>query len=333
VGISDGQWNVLQARRARDTEAITANDSGIVVAAGKVLYGIDAAGCRHLLVPVTSRDVEEDHDSQGVQVGVRTLTDQGTPTLYADLVCLKPRFNNEFAHVVADVLDALANGAAPHSVCRRSLEKWRDLLRAAQSTRLDDSGAAGLFGELLLLLDLVKISRAATRLWTGPSGARFDFTGSTLAIEVKTTTRRYGRLVEINGETQLQAPPGLALHLNFVRLEAVPAGGSRLWDLYSEILRLGAPAVDMRRALSGLALDEASLENDQKAFRVLESRLYRVDDRFPKIVPASFVGAALPSGTLRLRYTIDISAEPPLPLDAQAREARLNSLLLERDGA
>jgi len=326
MGISEGQWNVLRSRRAAEAEAITANDSGLSVSTGKVLYGIDASGCRHLLVPVQGGNVGEDHESQGVQVGSRTLRYEGVTTVYSDLACLKSRFNAEFGHIVEDVLSALAEGAAPGSVCRNSLEKWRDLLRSEQTRKLDDRTAIGLFGELMLLLELVTISPRSIRLWTGPEGGRFDFSGTDTAIEVKTSTRRYGRLIEINGETQLETPAGTALFVNFTRLEKVPAGARTLWDLHEEIVRAGVPAGEMHRKLEGLDLAGQVLRDYPGCYRVLETRLYRVEGGFPKIVPSSFAGGGLPAGTLRLRYMIDLSGEPPMPLDAAARGAALRKL-------
>jgi hypothetical protein len=329
MSITEGQWNLLHSRRTAKAEAITANDAGIAVAGGKVLYGLDSAACRHLLVPVAGGEVVEDHESQGVQVGVRTLHHEGVTAVYADLACMKPRFNAEFAHIVDDMLDALASGAAPHSACRNSLEKWRDLLRTVRTDRLDERTAVGLFGELLLLRDLVAVSPTAVRYWTGPGGGRFDFSGSNAAIEVKTSTRRYGRLVEISGETQLDAPAGLTLYLSFVRIEQVPAGGSRLWDLHAAILNAGVSPGDMQEKLKQLDVDEAILRDDPRHFRLLETRLYRVDGTFPRIVRASFVGAELPAGTLRLRYMIDLSGEPPIPLDSDARYSVLRKVSLE----
>lgn len=321
MGISEGQWNLLRSRQTSDVETITANDSGVAVPAGRVLYGIDASGCRHLLVPVHG-EVVQDHESQGVRVGVRCLLNEGKETLYADLACMMPRFNAEFAHIVDDVLHELGAGAPPHSVCRNALEKWRDLLlRADRKGRLDEGEAAGLFGELLLLRDLVTISPNAVRSWTGPGGGRFDFSVSDAAIEVKTSARRYGRLVEISGETQLDAPAGLALHLLFVRIEPVRAGGSSLWDLYTSIIESGASPRAMQQKLNELDLDEPVLMHDERRYRVLESRLYRVEGSFPRIVPASFTDGELPPGTLRLRYLIDLSGEPPVPLDPAAKQS------------
>lgn len=333
MGISEGQWNVLSVSRIAEPDAITANDSGVSVQNGKVLYGLDVTGNRHLLVPVHGGEIAEDHESQGVQVGVRMLHHEGRTVIYADLVCLMPRLKAEFGYIVDDVIAALTAGANPGDVCKNSLEKWRDLLRTGRKGGLDERTAIGLFGELLLLRDLVSLSPRAVSAWTGPEGGRFDFTGSNTAIEVKASTRRYGRLLEISGETQLDAPPDLALYLSFFRLESVPAGGERLWDLYAAILEAGASAGELQRKIGRLDLDEALLRGDSKRFRKLEAHCYPVRDGFPRIVPSSFSGGRLPAGTLQLRYMIDLSGEPPTPIDQAAVNAVLRKLTQENANA
>jgi hypothetical protein len=327
VTISEGQWNVLAVRRVRDKGAIVAGETGVSAPAGAVLYGLDTAGNRHLLVPVADGKVVEDRDSEAVQVGTRTLVQQGRSVVYADLACLKARLVSEFGHVVDDVLEEISAGASATSVCRNALEKWRDLLRAGRSGPLSDSSAAGLFGELSLLRKLSKYSPRAAELWVGPEGGRFDFMGADSAIEVKASVRRYGRLLEINGETQLEAPPGVALHLYYVRLEPVPAGGERLHDVFRDVISSGVSPVLLAGKLARLGVDEAVLGHDSRAFRILETRLYRVEGGFPRITRSSFVGGVVPSGTLRLNYLIDLSGEPPFPLDDRSSEDAMTGLL------
>ena len=226
-----------------------------------------------------------------------------------------------------DVMAELAAGAVPGSVCRNSLEKRRDLLRTGRSGTLDERTAIGLFGELILLRDLARLSPRAVSSWTGPEGGRFDFMGAEVAIEVKTSTRRYGRLLEINGEAQLDAPPCLSLYLNFLRLESIPAGGEQLWDLYAAILEAGASVSELQRKLEHLSVDEALLKDDARRYRLLEARLYSVQDGFPRIVPSSFNGNQLPGGAFRLRYMIDLSGEPPMPLDRASSDAVLRAMM------
>jgi hypothetical protein len=310
--ISEGQWNVLR-QRAPHGDAITVSETPVIVGGGPVLFGIDTAGHRHLLVPV-SGDVIEDHESQGVRVGVRTLAGSQRTTTYADMVCLRPALISEFGHIVSDILAALSHGAAPAAVCRNSLEKWRDLLRGNDVRGLDDNTAVGLFGELFVLRRLARLASSKLGFWTGPAGGRFDFMGRDVAIEVKTSTRRYGRLLQISGETQLDAPAGVALHLLFLRLEKIPAGGETLGDILADLVSAGLSAIEIDRRLELLGLEPSGVKADGRRFRVLENRLYEVNDAFPKIVPASFAGGVLPPGAFHLRYVIDLSAEPPLPV-------------------
>lgn len=324
TAISEGQWNLLR-QRAPLGDAIAVSETGVAVPGGRVLFGIDERGQRHLLVPVTGA-VVEDSESGGVQVGTRKLSADQVATTYADMVCLRPNLAAEFGHIVSDVLDSLTGGAAPAVVCHNSLEKWRDLLRGAGTRGLDDGTAVGLFGELFTLRRLALVSPAALTAWTGPEGGRFDFMGHDVAIEVKTSTRRYGRLVEISGETQLDAPPGGALYLLFLRLEKIPAGGESLGDVLDGLQPNGISVREIKRRLALLGLDPSHVKADARRFRVLETRLYAVDAAFPKIVPASFAAGRVPPGAFHLRYVIDLSAEPPLPIADAGADAVFQKL-------
>jgi hypothetical protein len=319
TAISEGQWNLLRQRAPRGG-AITVSETAVTVPGGPVLFGIDERGHRHLLVPVTGA-VLEDSESRGVQIGTRKLSASQGTTTYADMVCLRPNLAAEFGHIVSDVLDALSGGAAPAAVCHNSLEKWRDLLRGAGARGFDDGTAVGLFGELFTLGRMAVVSPSALVAWTGPEGGRFDFMGHDVAIEVKTSTRRYGRLVEVSGETQLDAPPGVALHLLFLRVEKIPAGGETLGGMLDGLQSTGISAVEIERRLALLGLDASLVKADVRCFRVLETRLYAVDGAFPKIVPASFAAGHVPPGVFHLRYVIDLSAEPPLPIPDAGADA------------
>ncbi|MDQ3768027.1 MAG: PD-(D/E)XK motif protein, partial [Actinomycetota bacterium] len=67
------------------------------------------------------------------------------------------------------------------------LERWRRFLVSAAGPPGRDR-LAGVFGELLVLLDLVTSDpRRRVDAWVGPFGSRHDLRRGDLAIEVKTT--------------------------------------------------------------------------------------------------------------------------------------------------
>lgn len=302
---------------AADERVIRVEPAGVTVGDGHVLAGLDIQGGRHLLVPAPASGMREDRRSAGVQIRSAVLEDAGRQVEFVDVVCLVPRLNDLFAEVASDMLEALTvESENPAAVCHNVLECWRELLERPDPRLLGPEQLAGLFGELLVLKDIASYDpHRAMDTWTGPAKDEHDFTGAGAAIEVKTTTVREGRVVRIHGVEQLAAPLGGTLFLAFIRLD-VDVSGTSVPALVAEIFESG---VDRRAFLERLAragYDQAkSLEYELPAFIPCERRVYPVAGQFPRIISESFSSGHVPPGVLRLRYEIDLTGEPPGPLD------------------
>ncbi|MGA4814636.1 PD-(D/E)XK motif protein [Pseudomonas aeruginosa] len=104
-------------------------DTGLSIADGAVLLAVDAAGLRHVLVPVAP-DFHAAHDrrSGGVHLTTRALVDVSGQRQYLDLACQKAHLNNIFSHFAEEVLSVLHIDAQPLQACRQTLQRWRELL-------------------------------------------------------------------------------------------------------------------------------------------------------------------------------------------------------------
>jgi putative PD-(D/E)XK family protein DUF4420 len=310
-------WGMLAFPGPRSEELRVHELEGIELPAGPPLLGIDAAGQRHLLMPIPSgARVVEDTRSGGVQIVAHQLIDRVQLRLYVDVVCRKPHLHELFSVLASEIVAQLGREAGqPDLVSRSVLDRWRELLEAEPSEELSFKKLVGLFGELWHLRELVRCNPLAVGCWMGPSGARYDFVGRDLALEVKSTTARYGRLFEIHGEMQLEPPAGGNLYLAANKLEEVPAGGESAGDLVESMVSMGADRHDLLARLGVGGIHPDALERlGERRFRVIENRVYAVSVGFPRITSASFASGALPAGVLKLRYEIDLTTEPPYPL-------------------
>ncbi len=318
-------WAVLGAAAASET-TIRVEPAGVAVPDGDVLAGLDVHGRRHLLVPVAaSAAFREDRRSAGVQIRRTVLEDAGVDLEFVDVICLVPRLNDLFAEVAADMLETLLlDPGDPPSSCHEILERWRELLEKPDPRLLGPQQLAGLFGELLLVRELVERNPAnGIDAWMGPSRSQHDFARGGLAIEVKTTTVREGRVVEIHGAEQLEQPSGGELFLSFVRLD-VEAGGSSVPELIDSIFELGAERRTFLELLARGGYDASkAVEYEHPRFVIRERRLYEVKEDFPHITASSFHTGGVPPGVLRIRYDVDLTGEPPYPLDDAAIESTL----------
>ena len=186
-----------------------------------------------------------------------------------------------------------------------------ELLQAGRRP-LSGNALAGLFGELWLLRRMVATdpSRRIDH-WSGPTGAVHDFHRSGIALEVKTTARREGRFAEIHGLQQLETEIGTDLFLAFVRIETHD-DGTCVAALIRELEGFGVDAALLGQLLTQVGWDPEAGQDE--TFRVDEFLLFKVDDRFPRIVPASFAAGAPSAGVLRIRYEVDLTGAVPCPL-------------------
>lgn len=321
-------WAVLGAAAA-DERIIRVEHAGVTLPTGDVLAGLDIHGGRHLLVSVAELDsVREDRRSAGVQIRQAVLQENGESLAFLDVVCLVPRLNDLFAEVASDMLEALlVDPSDPPRICHQVLERWRELLDRPDPRLLGPQQLAGLFGELLFVKELARRDpKHGIDAWTGPAKSQHDLMRGSLAVEVKTTTVREGRIVQIHGAEQLEAPSRGDLFLAFVRLD-VEGDGTSVPQLVEEILDQGVERRTLLELLSQAGYDPAkSLEYERPLFTVREQRLYAVVDDFPRIVGESFAQRRVPPGVLRLRYDVDLTNEPPFSLEDPAVARVLASL-------
>ena len=284
--------------------------------------GIDESGRPHLLVEVDPREPLEVRTVAvaALDVGARELDVGGRTASFLDVTCLFESVAEVFDHFIVAVLDRLKEApGAPSTALAEVLGRWRQFLEPSQGPPGREK-LATVFGELLVLLDIVRVD-AAKRIdaWLGPFGGRHDIRRGVTAVEVKTTRAHTSRRVTINGDDQLEAPDDGTLHLHFVRLEEVPSGGRSVASVVDDLLSEGVPAEPLFDALSavGIPIPELPATSDI-GFDVRERVTVPIDDESPRIVRASFVGGALPLGVTDLIYVIDLDHSLGHTLDERA---------------
>jgi hypothetical protein len=301
---------------------------GVVNDSGDLFAGRDGSGRLHLLVPVPlGAPVREDLRSRGVVIERNELVVGGIRRPFADVVCHEPALNDVFERLASEMVSRVADRPGDSvTVCQEVLSRWRELLERRR-TALGADAVAGLFGELLTLSRIVGLDPARrVDVWTGPMGAKHDFSSSGTAAEVKTTRRREGRFVEIHGVEQLQ-PVGLEeLFLVFIRIESKPEGRT-VGELIASLKQTGVDGPRLDRLVTQTGWEAAA---DDERLSVVEQRIYRVDEGFPRIVASSFAAGGLPAGVLRLRYEVDLTGLSPAPMDTASSEKVFFRLATER---
>jgi hypothetical protein len=314
---SDALFTLLE-QTARITD-VHIRYTDVQVPGGHVGHAVSHDGRRHLLVPLSDSDERiEDHTSRGVTISVRELLDNGTSSQYLDIACELPEIRDLFAELCDEMLRRLDGtaGRQPGHVCRRVLQRWRDLLAPATGDLLGRDRIAGLLAELHLLESAAALDPdRALHTWTGPDNARIDFTGAAAGIEVKATTFREALRVEIHGLEQLAQGGLQELYLYVEQLEPVPFGGDCVPDTVGRLTTAGVETVELLKKLRQTGYDHA----DADAYRHVQFRRTRrytfrtTVPGFPKLTDEDLRAAPLPGRISRIRYTIDLSGHASVP--------------------
>lgn len=319
-------WTVLESDPPDGIEAVA---TGYEVAAGELLAGIDGVGHRYLLVPLLPGEAAR-NDTKGRAVHLIRLQHAGTH--YLAVMCLSRELYTVFTQFSRELVGSVEDAKSPAKAVAEAFDRWKALFSdAVQRDLLSEERLVGLFGELLTVESLLANGAPGTlSYWRGPSGEAQDFRTTTHALEVKSTLAHEGRIIRISSVDQLQAPPNTSLCLAHYRFDRDP-GGVNLSGLIERLTSMGASSDDLSAGLAeiGVYMDDLGPYKGRR-YRHVETRSYDVSAQgFPRITRSSFIGGEIPSGTLGMSYSIDLTNAPPSPLNTNEAAEMLRAMASE----
>lgn len=326
AGPSASFWEKLEASRSVNDEWRVLSVAPALT--NRLLGGISKTGNRCLLIAL--REGEEtlnDAKSRGLSVRTEQLT-EGAQKAGAYLVveCIDTTGHPLFDLIAGDLAAALQS-ADPATAVTRVLGKWRRFWSQAPRTMMSREEQLGLFAELWFLLHWMLPAVAtdvAVKRWRGPIGARRDFEWVGHAIEVKCSNIVRGPVFRISSIDQLDAGTD-DLWLFGLRVREDASSPLNLPDLVAACLAaLDQDPDSQMRFESILARSGYSrmFESEYRVMllRIVDSKLYKVSDAFPKLIAASFA-QGVPNGVSEVSYTIDLGgfSGPTLSVPSEAQ--------------
>ncbi|GGO64352.1 PD-(D/E)XK motif protein [Nonomuraea cavernae] len=327
----DRYWRELESRHVSGERKLRVSELPVDTDQGRLAAAVDHDGHRHMLVPIASQQsVRRGLDGPVLTLRKHPLEGEDSYQVYADLGCLRSDLNDLFTMLCADVLRTTGDmPESPLKALYRVLDRWKSLLQA-KGMPLGAEQLAGLFGELTVLVRLLLMDSSAHRLWQGPHGHRHDFSAPYSAVEVKTASAGESRRVRIHGLDQLQPPTGGSLQLAWYDVRRTSSQGEGFLELIERALRICDDETALLGLLAGVGfrLSDASLYQDVR-FTIVEERWYEVDASFPKLTSNDLATAGIPVTVTDVAYTIDLSSEPPSPLESTRVNEHLSSMIRE----
>lgn len=227
-----------------------------------------------------------------------------------------------FRALINDIVAAIEGSKEPEGAVRalvRRLERWQRLLKGETGGGLTREEQRGLYGELILLtqlLDLGEDPGQAISSWTGPYGRHQDFQANQVAIEVKTTATKQPQSIVITSERELDDTGVDRLFLVHVSLDERQGGsGESLPQAVSRVSTLLADAPVALERFEDALVHVGYLEAHQglyadTVYEVRRTGAFQVRDGFPRIVED-----LLAVGVGDVRYSVQIAALEPFRVD------------------
>ncbi|MEU5932434.1 PD-(D/E)XK motif protein [Micromonospora sp. NPDC047187] len=222
---------------------------------------------------------------------------------------LREVFNPLVTDVAGTAKSAPAAAAAVAAVVDR-FERWQDLLRTVGRDGLSAEARRGLYGELLVLGDvlLTCLSQSeAVGAWTGPTGTNQDFQLFDLAIEAKASSAKRPRSIRIASERQLDATGIPALFLVLASLDERRGGSGESLNRRVEGIRQQLTSPAARARFDGLLIQAGYLPGradlyEEPRYTLRDLLLWHVRGGFPRLVESD-----LPEGVADCSYQVSTS--------------------------
>lgn len=263
-------------------------------------------------------------DSYGVAIpydGEQEINEKfSNARIYTSMICFEQKTQKKalllttesrdiavpFSALCAELVDPGEDGIFRKDIISSPVNWWREWKELLGNKNIDDR-VYDVLGELCVLNKLIALGEDVS--WNGPTGASYDIETDKRFVEVKSSVVRDRIEITVSNQFQLD-PPGKKLDLIFCQFEPAVNSGISINKVVYELSRKGVNIGDINNKLRELGFEEGRSSRD-KTF-VLHSMLkYTVDERFPRITPASFADGVMPAGITKITYTVDLSGMIP----------------------
>ncbi|KQZ67106.1 PD-(D/E)XK motif protein [Nocardioides sp. Root151] len=228
--------------------------------------------------------------------------------------------SEQFEELVENLIDLLTTDPGDGAAARvlERLLAWQAFF--ARKTALSTDEAAGLFGELLVLTELMAPTLgapAAVQYWTGPDRKLQDFQLPNVAVEVKTWRGAAAGELKISSERQLDSTGLAHLIIAWVHLdERLDGTGETLADRVQAardaVAASASASAELETKLLKARWRDDLAEVRTERYSVLVQEHFRVEDGFPRLTPSS-----LSTGIGSVSYRIDRGAIDPFFIDQE----------------
>ncbi|CAN7578627.1 PD-(D/E)XK motif protein [Rossellomorea sp. LjRoot5] len=260
-----------------------------------------------LIVP----NINEIQESKGYTVEFCNST-RGNKYVDIMLTVTKFEYREIFSTLALDLMKTIEKvnkkRVAVISFVQR-LNEWQQFLERKNSSVLSQEIQRGLFGELIVMKELLEENVNKNQVvdgWLGPTGANHDYSFSEVNIEVKTSLYNTTDQVKISTELQLDDTGLQNLYLYYLVLEKTPNRGITLPEVINQIRSLLHQDPTVHQQFNFKLEDFGYIDLHEsiytEQYTIRKKAIFNVEGEFPRLVPED-----LRKGVLKVSYIVDLS--------------------------
>lgn len=226
----------------------------------------------------------------------------------AKVTCHEPALTNVFHVFIDEILERLLPDANAVKVVSTAASEWRSLLKVARSG-LSETAAAGLYGELRFLRDLVSVlGPTYLDCWQRRSHDVHNFISSQARVEVKTSSLQSRSAVTIHGLRQLDVPQGATLTLAVAEVQS--HGDETIDSLAEQISAMGVDRELLVRKLADVGYVRGMPDASTMSFSLLSWRFWEIDEQSAVLNRRALTDETA-NAISNLSYVLNLSALGP----------------------
>ena len=254
-----------------------------------------------------NKDFYEESSNALMSTRIYSLQNDNTSKRFLALTCSDETYRNEFAELCTHFVEPGIDNLNREMLLEKPLNWW-DQWIGLLGNRKGTSKCYDIIAEMMALDHLFQHDN--TVIWAAEHAGSHDIESQQKSYEVKATLKKYETNVTISSQHQLYSEN--ELFLMFFRLEKSEQGLS-INNMKDILIGHGYDENLLESQLSQRGYMKGSSIRDQK-YKLLEARLYKVDDDFPKIIESSFKNDVYPQNIVKILYTIDLEGLDYTPL-------------------
>lgn len=247
---------------------------------------------------------------KGMEQRISIINDKGEGNEYITFSQLEGYEAKIYESVMQDIISNTEKISSVNNIDKllnTILVKWKKFFDNESSSVMQEIEQQGLYAELLLLENLIKIKGPAVLYcWSGCEGETHDFYIDKNALEVKSSSRKEQNMIKISSEYQLDNV-GVSgkLYLIFMQLRKSIVDGEKLPEIVERIQNLldDVTTNEFNDKLFKYGYLVQCKELYNYKFSLLEDSYYNVTDGFPRIIASN-----VQQGLSCINYTISLDA-------------------------